>query len=202
MKRTNLALGIFALCSALLLTGCLPKKQQTETEQKPEEKSEEKGGGLFESIKDAMSKSLSLKCEYPTGDGGKIIYYVKGNKVRFEGAWKTKDETATVITEDKMFNWNLKTKEGLILPIKQQEGEDKSTAEELINDLETNKKFCKIAVVSDSEFDPPTDIKFNDLSKLMEKVQQPGTIKIPTINQEPTEAEPTVAEEPTQEPTE
>jgi hypothetical protein len=201
MKKINIALGIFALCSAFILTGCLPKKQPG-IEQKPEEKSEEEGGGLFESIKDAMSKSLSLKCDYPTGDGGKITYYVKGNKVRFEGAWKTKDETVTVITEDKMFNWNLKTKEGLILPLKQQEGENKNVAEELINDLETNKKFCKTAVVSDSVFNPPADIKFNDLSKLMEKAQQPGTVKIPTINQEPTEAEPTVAEEPTQEPTE
>lgn len=199
MKKSTISLALITLSSALLLTGCLPKKQtgtsggETETE--------DQGGGLFDTIKDAMSKSLSLKCEYPTGDGGNIVYYVKGNKVRFEGAWKTKDETATVITEDKMFNWNLKTKEGMIIPLQKKEGE-KNVSEEMINDLENNKKFCKVAVVSDSAFDPPADIKFNDLTKLMENLQQPGTIKIPTINQESTEAEPTVKEEPTEAPAE
>jgi len=115
-------------------------------------------------------KSLSLKCEYSAGEGEKYVYYVKGNNVRFEGTGKPNNESATIITEDKLYNWNLKTKEGFIMPLRRQEDEGKTTAEEIIDNLEANKQHCQPAVVSDSVFEPPTDVKFNDLSKLMENL--------------------------------
>ena len=39
----------------------------------------QQGGNVFTSIKDAISKSLSLKCEYPnpSGKGGIVTNYIK-----------------------------------------------------------------------------------------------------------------------------
>lgn len=191
MKKTTVGLTIICFFSVLLLSGCLPKKQ-ADSPQSSTGSSGEKSGGLLESIKDAFLNSVGFKCEYETaGDQGKMTYYAKEGKIRIDGAWKDKDETATIILEDKIYNWNKVTKEGLVLPINnsEEDGTQVQKPEDIIEELENNKQYCRQADVPDSLFVPPTDVSFQDLGSIFEKMRggEESLPEIPTIR--PTEAE-------------
>ena len=126
-----------------------------------------KEGGVFSSVKDAIAKSLSLKCEYDAGQG-KTTAYVRGGKMRIEGAWEGQKNYAAVIKDDKLYSWDSEKKEGVVIPLKTGEGE-KTTSEDIIGNLETQKNYCKVAVFGDDIFNPPTDIKFQDLSGFLDQ---------------------------------
>lgn len=131
---------------------------------------------LFASIKDAMSKSLSLKCEYQ-GTEGKTITYIKGDKIRIileEVKNNTKSGNA-IFKESKMWSWNEGEKEGIVMKI----GEDNSNnqgssnqanKDEIIAELEKFKDKCSTVVISDDMFIPPDTVVFTDLSKLQEEM--------------------------------
>ncbi len=127
------------------------------------------GGGAFGSIKDALAKSLSLKCEFSDEGGRKTTAYLKAGAVRADTVGKTAEETGSVIVKDKkMYFWN--GKEGMMIELKDEEGSD-GTASGLqggnvLQDLEKYKNSCTAAVVADSLFVPPTDVKFGDFSQL------------------------------------
>jgi hypothetical protein len=128
----------------------------------------ESGGGLFSSIKDAMSKSLSLKCEYNIEDS-KSVAYVKGSSIRIEGSWGGGTDSAAIIKNDQIWTWDTKKKEGITMQLKTSTTTQQGVnPDDLINNLEKEKQHCSAAVVPDSVFDPPTDVKFQDLTKLLE----------------------------------
>ncbi len=131
--------------------------------------------GVFGSIKDAISKSLSLKCEYKVGENTTIAY-VKGSNVRIDGSWEGKNNSAAILKENKMWTWDIAKKEGVIFSFEadQKESGSQTTSEGIVNNLETEKQNCKVAVFSDSVFTPPTDVKFQDLSNLENMVNYPG----------------------------
>jgi hypothetical protein len=121
------------------------------------------GGGVFSSIKDAMTKSLSLKCEYKVGENTTIAY-IKGTSVRIEGNWDGKNSSAAIIKDNKLWTWDTAKKEGIIFPMDTTKAEDINTASKgIIDGLEAQKQFCKVSIFSDTMFDPPVDIKFQDL---------------------------------------
>jgi hypothetical protein len=172
MKKTLLI--ILLLSSSLILTGCTNPKntsENTSSENNSGQSEPEEKGNVFDSIKDAMSRSLSLKCEYPAGESGKMVAYVKGNMIRMEGQWQTKNQTGMIIRDEKLYTWDLNKKEGIIMPIIKKE-EDKPLSQEILDDLENNKSFCRPASVPDSMFQIPTDVKFSDISQMLEKVGQ------------------------------
>lgn len=133
-----------------------------------ENKTGEKKEGVFDSIRDAISKSLSLKCEYKT-DKTKTVAYIKGTAIRIDGSGTEKPNSGAIIKDNKLWSWDIDKKEGIIMSL--QMNKDKALSpEEIINNLEKEKQFCQTAVVSDSVFNPPTDVKFQDLSALFEKI--------------------------------
>ncbi len=134
------------------------------TEKKPGEKKE----GVFDSIRDAISKSLSLKCEYKT-DKTKTVAYIKGTTIRVDSSGTGKTKSGAIIKDNKLWSWDVDKKEGVIMPL--QMNKDKGlSSEEIVNNLEKEKQFCRTAVFSDSVFNPPTDVKFKDLGALFEKI--------------------------------
>lgn len=166
MKKIFILLA--CLLPLLMLSACTLKKG-TETTQI--EETQEKTG-VFESIKDAMSRSLSLKCEY-NSPSGKVIASIKGKSVRIDGAWQNQSDSGAIIKENKLWSWDKEKKEGIIITLADQENTDKSLdPEEIINNLEQRKQDCHVAVVADEVFEPPTDIKFQDLSELMKQFGQ------------------------------
>lgn len=133
-----------------------------------ENKTGEKKGDVFNSIRDAISKSLSLKCEYKT-DKTKTVAYIKGTAIRIDGSGTGKPNSGAIIKDNKLWSWDIDKKEGIIMPL--QMNKDKGlSSEEIVNNLEKEKQFCQIAVFSDSVFNPPTDVKFKDMGALFEKI--------------------------------
>ena len=51
----------------------------------PEQQTEPAANGTFQNIKDAIAKSLPVKCEYKDEDGKLYTAYIKGEKIKTEG---------------------------------------------------------------------------------------------------------------------
>ena len=146
-----------------------PGKEEN-TEVAKEEKRE--GGSIISSIKDAMSKSMSLKCTYVVGSQ-ETIAYVKGNKIRVDNKDEDGKTGSMIMKDDKMWIWSSDRKEeGIIMSTKGIEGGQKTTSsEDIIANLEDQRQFCKVDNVSDSYFEPPQNIKFQDMTDLMKGLQ-------------------------------
>lgn len=144
------------------------------------------GGNVFTSIKDALSKSLSLKCIYKDERGVQTTTYIKGGAVRvtMEGV-KEKDQPNSIILKDKkMYMWDEVNKTGFTFTMTEpvitpgQEVEAKKSQDaEVLSEIEKYKDSCKTEVISDSFFSVPTDVKFQDMSAFTEnlKNQAPAT---------------------------
>lgn len=131
-------------------------------------------GNVFTSIKDALSKSVSLQCDFTDEAGRKTTGYIKAGAIRADIIAKTAEESGSVIIKNnKMYFWN--SKEGMELDLSETgdktkapnapQGQEKSDS--IMNSFEQYKQSCKPAVVSDSLFTPPADVRFTNLSELM-----------------------------------
>ncbi len=170
MKKNNMIIAIVALI--IIIGGLIffNQNQKTSPDKKGQDITSETKPGVFESIKDAMSKSMSLKCEYKTTDA-QTVAYIKGKSVRVDGIYKNTNKSSTIMKNDKMWTWDTVKKEGMIIPLKQTETDKKSSSDQIIEELEKEKQFCKPAIVSDSMFNPPTDVKFQDLSGMLDNLE-------------------------------
>ena len=135
---------------------------------------EEKGKGesIISSIRDAMSKSMSLKCTYEVGSQ-ETVAYVKGNKIRVDNKDEDGKTSSMIMKDNKMWIWSSdREEEGIILSTEGVEGEQKITSsEDIIANLEDQRQFCKVDSVSDSYFEPPQNVNFKDMSDLMKGLQ-------------------------------
>ena len=153
-----------------------PKENNTNVKNQQEGKED-----VFTSIKDALSKSLSLECTYKDEDGIETKTYVKAGAVRVDATKAGGGDEAysqVIFKDNKMYSWNPMTKKGIMFELKPVEvspsaqketGDDKG--ESFLADLEKYKDSCKPAVVADSLFTPPSDVSFEDFSKMMESVK-------------------------------
>lgn len=143
---------------------------------------------VFTSIKDALSKSISLECSYDTG-GNKVNSYIKNGAVRTNIVSNNAQESGSIIIKDKkMYFWNGKTGFTMELPdindlekiASNAANKNATSGKDMINDLEKYKDQCKPGVVSDDLFVPPADVKFTDFSQIMPKA---GASGLPVIDQ-------------------
>jgi len=175
MKKSKSLLFLLLALSVFFLAGCAPKKPTTPTQTK---ETQEQKSGFFESIKDAMAKSLSLQCDYSVNEI-KSTVYIKGKSLRSETDTQGK-KIYVIIKEDKLWSWNDKEKNGLIIDLSERQIEAQSgqkNEEEIIKEVEEHKQNCRQTIISDSLFNPPTNIEFQDLSEMWKK--------IPTLPQKP-----------------
>ena len=131
----------------------------------------------FSSIADALSKSVSLKCDYVTPDGSKTVAYIKAGAIRTDMMGKTTAENGSVIMKDnKMYFWNGKAGIMVAFDMKSVQADPKTNpsgsptgagqnGQNALADLEKFKQYCKPAVVDDKLFAIPTDVVFTDMSK-------------------------------------
>lgn len=137
------------------------------------QKTEEKG--VLDSIKDAISKSVSFKCDYSVGEV-KSTVWVKGKAIYSETESKGQ-KNFSILKDDKLWSWTDKDKNGVYMDLsktasdKTQPGGYKNT-EQTVKELEEFKQNCSPTVVADSMFTPPTSIQFQDLGALMQKFGQ------------------------------
>lgn len=141
----------------------------------------QKGEGMVGSIQDALSKSLSLKCEYPDEEGNKTTTYIKAGAIRADAYASVNGQrrnTHMIMKDEKLYTWDDEKKEGMMMSLKSVQNtqvqpqtgtQNTQSKEDVVGDLEKYKDYCKSATVSDSLFTPPSDIKFTDLEKEMKK---------------------------------
>jgi hypothetical protein len=141
-----------------------------------------KGGNVFTSIKDALSKSVSLECTFSDESGRKTTSYIKNGAIRADIVSSIADESGSVILKDnKTYFWN--NKGGFVMTVKPDANTAggnpvQSQGDSIMKDLEKYKDSCKASVVSDSLFTPPSNVKFTDLSELMKG----GGLPIPSVD--------------------
>lgn len=142
---------------------------------------------VFTSIKDALSKSMSLKCEYPdpTNKGLVITSYIKNGAVRVGNFTMTdKNKGNAIIKNNQMWVWNEGEKTGMLISLKTdktQEQAEKDQQQQTLDEIEKNKQYCKVDVVADSLFNPPADVKFTDFGAAFQNTIISGmpTIELP-----------------------
>lgn len=137
-------------------------------------------GNVFSSIKDALTRSLSLECSFTTPSGVQTKAYIKNGKVRSDVTGKTPNETGSAIIMDKkMYFWNAQTAIMMELPdvsVTPAAGQDKvAGTQSTLTSLEQYKSYCHAATISDSLFVLPTGVKFQNMSSMMKNMMPSGT---------------------------
>lgn len=174
-KKSPILLIVVGIVVILLIAMVLPKLQKSDKAVNVGE-SESKSSNAFTSIKDALSKSVSIACTYTDPEGRETKTYIKNGAIRTDVSGES---AGSVIMKDKtMYSWDPAKKEGVKMVLDEKmmnpEGEkvegynqDWQSPEEAAEALEQYKDNCKAEIVSDSLFVPPTDVKFMDLSEMM-----------------------------------
>lgn len=152
-------------------------------------------GNIFTSIKDALSKSLTLTCNFKDEQGVQTTTYIKGGAVRVVMAETAgqKQPNNVIIKDKKMYMWNDTDKTGLSYTMTEpavtgavvspeaaggQQPTSANKEDSILATIEKYKDACKTGVVADSFFQVPTDVKFEDMSaftqQLMKQVPTQG----------------------------
>lgn len=161
---------ILMLMVCVALAGCGGQKNANQDQTQPKETK-----GAWESIKDAMSKSISLRCEYTDEDGAQSINYIKGKMIRTESSNVKEGEIKAygIFKGEKAYIWTDNSKQGIIFDLTTFDddttmGETKiESVDDIISELEKNKQNCRNESIPDSYFDIPGDITFTDWSSFM-----------------------------------
>lgn len=145
---------------------------------------------IFSSVKDALSKNITLVCEFKDDKGQSVKSYIKNGAVRVTSAGLEEGNQAgdIIIKDKKMYIWDGKTKQGFVYETKDEDTSNQNvgmTAGEVVksdsylNMIEKYKDSCKVSTVEDSYFVPPTDVKFQDMTKFLEDIKN----QMPSIPQ-------------------
>jgi hypothetical protein len=136
---------------------------------------------VFNSIQDALSKSLSLKCIYKDEKGIQTTTYIKGGAVRvnMEGIKDNEQPGSIILKDKKMYMWNDVSKTGftytitepIVTPGTESPKVDNKDAS-VLAEIEKYKDSCKTEIIADSFFIPPADVKFQDMSAFTENLKK------------------------------
>lgn len=170
MKKTLIGLLVVLALVAVGAFGYykLARRAATETPKTAEK------APIFASIQDAITKSLTLECNFSTDSNTDVLAYVKNGQVRSIVSVKndpTQSGNAIIkLGDKKIYFWNAQ-KMGFIFAmpsITVTPGEESKvqSAQAMWNQLEKFKDHCKVANVSDSLFVLPKDVTFQDMTKV------------------------------------
>jgi PBP1b-binding outer membrane lipoprotein LpoB len=158
---------ILIVMLTLVLSGC-QKKPENNT-------SGEVKKNVFTSIRDAVTRQLTLKCEYADEDGQVTTTYIKGQMVRMVGAGTDKVKVEGLMREGKFYLWNNENKQGMVLEMAKltESGSAKmgekqiNSIDDVIGVLEEKKDKCSVTSEGASMFEVPADVKFTNTSGLL-----------------------------------
>lgn len=179
---------IVAIIIVLVLLGAGGYYVMSKTSEKPSStttamapKATPTSSSMFSSISDALSKSLSLQCAFSDETSGmKTIAYIKSGAIRGDVTGKTASQNSSFIMKDKtMYFWT--GKRGMMMafdpaemmkeiPSSRQKPSgmpSEQNGANMMGSLEKFKESCKPATVDDALFVKPSDVTFQDLSKMM-----------------------------------
>ncbi len=146
---------------------------------------------IFTSVKDALTQNITLACEFNESEST-FKSYIKNGAVRVSTFSDNSAQSGEMIMKDnRMYVWDSKTKEGFVYDIpKDVDGDSEDvgmtgqqvvSSESYLDMIDKYKDSCKVATLDDSFFTPPTDVKFQDMSKFLEdlKSQMPQGYELP-----------------------
>lgn len=179
-KKQILTTFSILISLSILLSGC--SLFQRLFQRPAEEKKEEEQKGF--SLKDALTLGKSVQCTYTT-EAGEVTTWVKGNKVRVEGLGMGATEKDThkggMINDGEwIYIWGGEEKKGVKYQISALEQKEWEEDVEKLKDpqkwaTETEEKYkvnCHQVIVSDSQFVPPSDVEFQNLTEMFEKMKE------------------------------
>lgn len=148
----------------------------------------EEHGGVFGSIQDALTRNLSLQCQFTSDEGVATTAYIKAGAVRVDTKTGKPDASSMIMKDKKIYFWQDAQKTGTMmtvpsitvtpLPTSSVKPTGSASAEDeganALSMLEKFKDSCKVASVADSLFVPPADVKFTDMSQMMRTMQPSG----------------------------
>jgi hypothetical protein len=173
MKKSQITLAVLA--TILLAGGVYYLRIKSRVVSKTNDKV---GGSIFTSIKDALSKDITLACEFKDDRGVSVKSYIKNGSVRImsTSVETNSDQTSDIILKDKkMYMWGAKTKQGFMYEISDTNSDNPSDIAKGQNYLDMIDKYkdsCKVATVEDSYFVIPSDVKFQDMNKMLEDLKK------------------------------
>lgn len=173
---------VLVIVSLVLLAGIAAAAYKTYhhfTKQEPSMAKSPATNSIFGSIQEALSKDLTLQCNFTDQSGKQTTSYIKHGQVRADIVSSDPKQSGSVVVKDKkVYFWNSTIGMMMNLPdeaetagmVKQATGVTPGATNEggdMLAALEKYKDHCKPAVVDDSLFTPPANVKFQDLSKMM-----------------------------------
>lgn len=143
---------------------------------------------VFTSVKDALSRNLTLVCDFKDEKEYSVKSYIKNGSIRVSSsAAAGETQSGEILIKDKkMYMWDLKTKQGFVYEIPDAEtssdkdvsmfGAEVDKSEAYLDMLEKYKDSCKVSSIEDSYFVVPSDVEFKDMSKFLDelKAQMPS----------------------------
>jgi len=157
--------------------GQIPQTNLNQTN-KTQKQTNQNKTGVIESIKDALTKNLSFKCQYqPEGANEVVTMYFKGGKIRSEYSSGSEIKNIAIIDNKKVWNWQPKEKKGVVFSIDLFKGKEASdnqsfNQEEMIKEAEKYRQNCQVQNLPNSLFEPPADIQFQDMDKMMKGMME------------------------------
>lgn len=136
---------------------------------------------IFTSVKDALSKKMTLVCDFKDETGASVKSYIKNGAVRVSTMGESSDKSGEIIIKNKMmYMWDTKSKQGFVYNLPDQENNENGggvTEDNAVNSesyfsmIDRYKDSCKVGTVEDSYFEVPKDINLQDMSKLLEDMK-------------------------------
>jgi hypothetical protein len=165
----------------LILVGGASYMKLKDSNVKTDNSSESKG--VFTSIKDALSKNITLVCEFKEDNNVSVKSYIKNGAVRVTSSSDANQSSDIIMKDKKMYMWDEKTKQGFVYDIPESDGSSSdnkitmnsnevSQSEGYLSMIDKYKDSCKVATIEDSYFVVPSDIKFQDMSKILENLNK------------------------------
>jgi len=111
----------------------------------------------------------TYQCTYTIEGGMKVTTYVKNDKMRTEIPLKNGDTNISLYTNNEVYQWSSKAKEGVFISVEEvenQQGIEVQNPDKYFEEIKNKYKVdCKNADLADSLFIIPQDIEFQDLSQ-------------------------------------
>ncbi len=185
--RKHLLVG-FVMTAAVVLAGCQAKSPATSPDSASTPTSETGSELNLIDVAKNIATGKSYTCEFVEKKTGQAMSYtLKGKKMAMQFSGKTEGVTTTmnmIGDTESIYIWDPGTKQGM----KMMYPEDGLTAPGVpdmpdLSDINAWKNFqqdykvnCSPSTVGDAAFVPPADVKFQDLSSMMESVPQAPVI--------------------------
>ena len=159
------------LFAVLMLSGC--QKAGTSTPLAPTPTAKEPLPNVFATIRDAVTKSLMLKCEYTDDNNQTVITYIKGTSVRLNGTG-TEAKINGIMKDGQFYLWEIGKNKGMKLDIAKlatggslkMDGTVIKSEDDVIGVLERHKDKCQVSPGDVSMMDLPGGVDFTASSDL------------------------------------